>query len=134
MPSFRRTAFAAAASLLSACGREAARDEPMTPEQRGRAAFAECAVCHSKEDPASDGYVELVGPSLFAIYGARSAHIADYDYSAAMREANLVWDDATLDAFIENPHKVVPRTRMSYVGMADAEKRAALIAYLKTLK
>ncbi len=51
-----------------------------------------------------------------------------------MRAANLTWNDETLDAFIENPHLVVPKTRMSYAGMADAEKRAALIAYLKTLK
>jgi cytochrome c len=134
MPHFRRTALAAAAFLLSACGREAAPDEPMTPEQRGRAAFAECAVCHSKEDPVSDGYVALVGPSLFRVYGAKSARVADYDYSAAMREADLLWDEATLDVFIENPHKLIPKTRMSYVGMADGEKRAALIAYLKTLK
>lgn len=134
MPPFRRRALAAAACLLSACGRETAADEPMTAEERGRAAFAECAVCHSKEDPASAGYVALVGPSLFGVYGAKSAHIADFDYSEAMRGANLLWDDATLDAFIENPHKVIPKTRMSYVGMADAEKRAALIAYLKTLK
>lgn len=106
----------------------------MTTEERGRVAFSECAVCHSREDPASEGYVALVGPSLFGVYGAASGHVASYDYSRAMREAGLVWDDATLDAFIENPHMVVPKTRMSYAGMADAEKRAALIAYLKTIQ
>lgn len=51
-----------------------------------------------------------------------------------MREANVTWDDATLDAFIANPHDVVPKTRMAFVGESDANKRAAIIAYLKTLK
>ena len=68
------------------------------------------------------------------MYGATSAHQAGFDYSPAMREANLTWDDETLGAFLENPHMVVPKTRMTFVGEPDAEKRAAIIAYLKTLK
>lgn len=76
----------------------------------------------------------MVGPSLFGVYGAKSAHVASYDYSQAMREANLNWDEATLDRFLTRPQEVVPRTRMAFVGEADANKRAAIIAYLKTLK
>lgn len=124
----------AAAAMLSACGGEPADKAAMTPEERGRAAFAACAVCHSAKDPAAPGYVRLVGPSLYAVYGATSAHQPDYDYSKAMREANLVWDEATLDAFIENPHRLVPKTRMSFAGEPAPERRAAIIAYLKTLK
>lgn len=125
----------AATALLSACGQEQpAADRPMTIEERGRAAYAACAVCHSVNDPAAPGYAGLVGPSLFNIYGAPSAHDAAYDYSQAMRSANLVWDEATLDAFLENPHKIVPRTRMSYAGESDPARRAAIVAYLKTLK
>ena len=105
-----------------------------TIEERGRAAFSACAICHSTKDPAAPGYAPMVGPSLFGVYGAKSGHVATYDYSQAMREANLVWDDATLDRFITRPHDVVPKTRMAFVGEADAETRAAIIAYLKTLK
>lgn len=122
------------ALALAACGREdAADDRPMTIEERGRAAFSECAVCHSVKDPSAPGYAKLVGPSLFNVYGAASAHQADYDYSPAMRAARLVWDEATLDAYLENPHQLVPNTRMSFAGERDADKRAAIIAYLKTL-
>jgi cytochrome c len=126
----------AAVALLSACGQQqpSASDRPVTIEERGRAAYAACAVCHSVSDPAAPGYAGLVGPSLFAVYGAPSADHADYDYSPAMRGANLVWDEATLDAFVENPHKIVPQTRMSYAGESDPGRRAAIIAYLKTLK
>lgn len=127
---------AAAASLLNACGAQDGDKAaaPATIEDRGRAAFAACAICHSVKDPAGADYAPMIGPSLFGVYGAKSGHQSSFDYSRAMREANLTWDDATLDAFIANPHSVVPNTRMAFAGEADAEKRAALIAYLKTLR
>jgi cytochrome c len=43
----------------------------------------------------------------------------------------LIWDFRTLDAYIENPRALVSKTRMSYRGMEDAQKRADLIAYLR---
>jgi cytochrome c2 len=134
MPGLRRLAIASFALFSSACGRESADDAPKSPADRGRAAFGECAICHSRDNPEAPGYAGLVGPSLFGVYGAPSARQQDFNYSAAMREAGLVWDDATLDAFIENPPMVVPKTRMSYAGMSDVQKRADLIVYLKTLK
>lgn len=135
MKGVRRFWLLAAAVGLSSCGgEEPAGDKPPTIEERGRAAFAACAVCHSVKDPSAPGYAPLIGPSLFGVYRASSGHVAGYDYSPAMRGANLVWDDATLDAFIENPHMIVPNTRMSFAGEADAGRRAAIIAYLKTLK
>lgn len=134
----------AAAFFIAACGQQpeagagnsAAGGEvkPATIEERGRAAFSACAICHSTKDPTQPGYASMVGPSLFGVYGAKSAHLEGFDYSQAMREAGLTWDDATLDAFIANPHQVVPRTRMAFVGEADPQRRAAIIAYLKTLK
>jgi cytochrome c len=122
-----------ATAALGACG-GGDDDRPMTIEERGRAAFRECAVCHSVKDPAAVNYLALVGPSLYAIYGAPSAQQAGFDYSPAMKAANLVWDEATLDAFLADPQAVVPKTRMSYAGQADPDKRAAIIAYLKTLR
>ena len=52
----------------------------------------------------------------------------------AMKNANLTWDDKTLDTYLSNPMKVVPGTKMTYAGLADPEQRKAIIAYLKTLK
>ncbi len=142
--SFRSAIVVAAAIMTAACGRQGA-DGPTsgggsappgarTIEERGRAAFSACAVCHSVKNPDEPGYASLVGPSLFGVFGAPSAHVASYDYSQAMREANLTWDEATLDRFLARPQEVIPRTRMAYVGEADPNKRAAIIAYLKTLK
>lgn len=92
-------------------------------------AFAQCAACHAVE-PGKHG----VGPSLAGVYGTKSGAIPGYDFSDAMKNANLTWDDKTLDTYLTNPMKVVPGTKMTYAGLADPEQRKAIIAYLKTLK
>ena len=92
-------------------------------------AFAQCVACHAVE-PGKHG----VGPSLAGVYGTKSGDIAGYVFSEQMKQAGLTWDDATLDAYLTNPAKVVPGTKMTYAGMADAAKRKEVIAYLKTLK
>mgnify|MGYP002777541366 FL=1 len=118
---------------LAGCGADEAAPA-QTIEERGLSAFRACAVCHARTDPADPETPRLIGPSLFGVVGAPSARFADYDYSPAMRRANLVWDEATLDAYIEHPSAVVPGSRMSYPGETDADTRAAIIAYLKTLR
>lgn len=126
-------AIAATAICLAGCGGENAPAPAHTIEERGQSAFRACAVCHARTDPADPATPRLIGPSLFGIVGAPSARRSDYDYSPAMRRASLVWDEATLDAFIESPSTIVPGSRMSFPGEADPETRAAIIAYLKTL-
>lgn len=91
-------------------------------------AFARCATCHQTA-PGRNG----VGPSLAGVYGAPAAHEPTYAYSRAMRESGLVWDEATLDAYLANPREVVPGTKMAFAGLRDPAERAAIIAYLKTL-
>jgi cytochrome c len=121
------------AALTAACGGEpAAPSAPATIEERGRKEFRACAICHTVSNPAAPGAARLVGPSLYRIYGAPSARQPDFTYSQALRAANLVWDEATLDAYIESPAGLIPGTRMAFAGEGDAEKRAAIIAYLKT--
>ncbi|MFN3958936.1 MAG: c-type cytochrome [Parvularculaceae bacterium] len=133
MQSPMRAIPAAALLALAACGREEA-PAPLTIEERGMAEFRACAVCHARTDPSDPATPRLIGPSLFGIVGAPSARLADYSYSSALRRANVVWDEPTLDAFIAEPASVVPGSRMSYAGEPDPAKRAAIIAYLKTLK
>ncbi|MGV2497528.1 c-type cytochrome [Pelagerythrobacter aerophilus] len=92
------------------------------------AAFARCATCHQTA-PERNG----VGPSLAGVYGAPAAHEPTYAYSGAMRSSGLVWDEATLDAYLTDPRSVVPGTKMVFPGVRDPVERAALIEYLKTL-
>lgn len=121
--------------LVSACGsKPEAGEEAATSESTqtasadtAPASFAQCGVCHTVTKDGASG----VGPNLHAIIGKKSAHIPGFNYSSAMKEANLVWDEATLDKYIESPRGLVAGTRMSYAGQSDPAKRKEIIAWLK---
>jgi cytochrome c len=96
----------------------------------GRSVFrAQCGICHS----AAEGR-NVVGPSLFGVLGRHTASVAGFHYSPANQSANLNWDEATLDKYLDSPKAIVPGTAMSFAGLKDQEKRADVIAYLATLK
>ena len=74
------------------------------------------------------------GPSLFGVIGRKSASIADFKYSDAMRSLNVVWTVDKIDAYITKPKEVVPGGKMKYDGLANAKARDDLLAYLATKK
>ena len=47
-----------------------------------------------------------------------------------MAQSTVVWDDASLDAFLADPAGFMPGNAMVYPGMPSAEDRAAVIDYL----
>jgi len=72
----------------------------------------------------------LLGQSLF---GRTAGTVEGARYSKPMIEAGengLVWSEETLGDYIANPRAYIRGNRMSYRGMADAQDRADLIAYL----
>jgi len=95
----------------------------------GKQVFATtCSVCHSTEPG-----VKKLGPSLAGISGSKSGAVPGYDFSAALKAANITWDETTLDKFLQNPAADVPGTKM-FINVPSAENRENVIAYLKTLK
>jgi cytochrome c len=55
-----------------------------------------------------------------------------YNYSAAMKGANVTWDEKTLNEYLQGPGKFVRGTKMVYF-VPDEKDRQDVIAYLKTL-
>src|SRR5262245_57656683 len=54
--------------------------------------------------------------------------------TAAMKNADFVWDKGKLDQFIADPNAVVHGNQMKpYGGLASAETRAKVIAYLESV-
>ncbi len=97
---------------------------------QGRKRFGACAVCHTVKE----GEPARVGPNLFGIVGKPAGAAEGFAYSKAMSEAGIVWTEDNLSAFIENPQNFMRGNRMGYTGEKNPEDRAAIIAYLKTLK
>ena len=95
----------------------------------GKVQFKKCALCHSAEPGKNK-----IGPSLFGIVGRKSASVPNFAYSDAMKNFDRTWDDATLDAYLVEPRKLVPGTKMIFAGLKDKKDRGDLIAYLDTLK
>jgi cytochrome c len=96
----------------------------------GRSVFqSSCGICHSVA-AGKNG----VGPTLSGIVGRKTGSVAGYNYSPANEAANLTWDQATLDTYLQAPRATIPGTKMTFGGVKDATKRGDLIAYLATLK
>jgi cytochrome c len=95
----------------------------------GEKVFAShCAVCHSTQPG-----VNKIGPSLADIVGSKSGTVPGFDFSTAMKAANVTWDDADLDKYLANPAGFVHGTKM-FVNLANETDRQNVIAYLNTLK
>ena len=94
------------------------------------ASFAQCSVCHT----VTKGGLNGIGPNVYGVVGRKAGSVAGFNYSTALKKSGKVWTPAALDKWLTNPAAFVPGSRMPYAGMADAKKRAEIIAYLKTLK
>ena len=94
----------------------------------GESVFKACAACHTKD------HNNRVGPGLQGIIGRTAGTAPGFRYSRAMKQAGIVWDEKSLDAYIAAPQKVVPGNTMPYAGLKNDKDRADLVAYLGTLK
>ncbi len=97
---------------------------------KGESAFRACKACHTVED----GGQNKVGPNLYNIVNHAIGTRDGFSYSSALTEkTSETWTFENLDAFIKKPKDWAPGTKMSYGGMKGDEKRADLLAYLRTL-
>ena len=91
-----------------------------------------CSPCHTKEPDRNS-----IGPSLYGVVGRPEASlppgVSTYSYSPAMKQSQIVWTEENIASFLSSPGARVPGTKMSFVGISEADRRDDLVAYLKTL-
>ena len=102
------TTAAAAASQTALAGDAAA----------GRQVFRKCQACHSLEAGKN-----CLGPSLAGIVGEKAAAVPGYNFSAAMKASNLVWDAATLDAYLTRSAEAGAGNKMPFPGLKTERER-----------
>lgn len=95
----------------------------------GAKVFKKCMACHAIDEK------NKIGPSLKGIIGRKAATVEGFKYSDAMLAKGaegVVWDEATLAAYLPDPKAWVPGTKMAFPGLKKPEEVTDLIAFLKT--
>lgn len=112
-----------AVMLAASSGSAGAAGNPI----QGAQAFRNCAACHSIEAGQN-----LTGPTLAGVLGRKAGSLPSFHrYSDALKRSGIVWDEATLDAWLRNPAALVPGNEMRFPGIPDPLLRSNLVAYLK---
>jgi cytochrome c len=117
----KKTMSAAFVAVIASTGLAAAQDAA-----KGEHAFNVCKPCH---DIGPDA-VNKLGPELNGLDGRHSGTAPGYAYSEANKNSGIVWNQATFAQYIRDPQKVVPGTKMFFVGIKDDGEIADLWAYI----
>jgi len=92
---------------------------------QGKRVFEKCAACHSLL-----AGQHMMGPSLNELNGRKAGTVGGFNFSIALRDSGIIWNDITLNAFLKSPQSFIPGTVMPFGGIQNAAERAALVCYL----
>ena len=72
--------------------------------ENGAEIYQQCVACHSLEPK-----LHLTGPSLAGVFDRKAGTAPDFlRYSSALKNADVVWDAKSLDAWLKNPRDPQP--------------------------
>ena len=95
---------------------------------KGEQVFKKCAACHN----ADPGGANALGPALFGSMGGPIAGHAGFAYSDALKGVGGSWDWDKMSAWLANPKKFAPGTKMTFAGLSNPEDRANLLLFLNS--
>jgi cytochrome c len=95
---------------------------------KGEAVFKKCAACHNV-DP---GGANALGPALFGTMGKALAGHPGFAYSDALKGVGGTWDWDKMSAWLANPKKFAPGTKMTFAGLSNPQDRADLMLFLNS--
>ena len=87
-----------------------------------------CKVCHTFDK----GGATLIGPNLYGVVGQKIASQEGFAYTPALKSKEGDWTYETLDVWLANPQTFAPGTSMMMPGALDAQKRANVIAFMRS--
>ena len=95
---------------------------------KGEAVFKKCAACHN----ADPGGANALGPALFGTMGKPLASHPGFAYSDALKGVGGTWDWDKMSAWLSNPKKFAPGTKMTFAGLSNPQDRADLMLFLNS--
>ena len=91
---------------------------------RGKEVYEKrCTGCHAITS-------DREGPRLQSVYGRTSGTVPGFDYSPALKQAHIVWDEASLEKWLTDPDTLVPGNNMEF-HVPKPQERRDLIRFLK---
>ena len=95
---------------------------------KGEQVFKKCAACHNAEP----GGTNALGPGLFGVMGAPVAAHPGFPFSDALKSVGGAWDWDKMSAWLANPKKFAPGTKMTFAGLSNPEDRANIMMFLNS--
>jgi len=93
----------------------------------GARGFRENEACHSVQANRN-----MTGPSLADIWNRKAGSVSSFPrYSEAIKSSDVIWNEKTLDGYLENPAQFLPGNHMTFPGVPDEKTRKSIIAFLK---
>ena len=113
------------AGALALCAIASARSSEISAPDamRGEQVYTRCLACHALA-------YDRVGPRHCGLFGRLAGSVPQFNYSPAMKNSGIVWNDKTLDRFLTKPLKMVPGSSMIYDGVSDPKERADCVVSL----
>jgi len=93
---------------------------------KGEQVFRKCAACHN----ADPGGANALGPNLYGVMGRPHGAHAGFAYSDALKGVPGTWTWDAMSAWLANPKKYAPGTKMTFAGLGNPEDRANVMAFL----
>jgi cytochrome c len=82
-----------------------------------------CGGCHALDR-------DKEGPRLGGVYGRTAGSVDSFQYSDALRNSQIIWNDESLEKWLTDPEQLVPNNDMAF-HLENGGERRDIIAYLK---
>jgi cytochrome c len=84
-----------------------------------------CGACHSLDR-------EKEGPRLRGVFGRKAGTVTTFNYSNALKSANVTWNADSLNQWLADTDRFIPDNDMN-MSFKNPNERTDIIAYLRQL-